>query len=64
MVYYASWSQIVHVVGIPRLEVDAAVTRLQAEGATAIGVPVDGVPGTWLVSSGRITPDRSTCLAL
>jgi DNA-binding transcriptional regulator LsrR (DeoR family) len=46
VMYYASWSQIARVVGIPRVEVDEAVTRLQAEGVIAIGVPMDGLPGT------------------
>jgi hypothetical protein len=62
-VYYVVLIQIARVVGIPRVEVDEAATRLQDEGVTEIGVPIDGLPGTWLVWRDQIIPDLSTCLA-
>jgi hypothetical protein len=49
VVYYASLTQTERVVGIPRVEVEEAATRLQTEGVIDIGAPIDGLPGTWLV---------------
>ena len=49
VVYYASLTQTERVVGVPRVEVEEAATRLQHEGVIDIGAPIDGLPGTWLV---------------
>jgi hypothetical protein len=49
VVYYASLTQTERVVGIPRVELEEAATRLQNEGVIDIGAPIDGLPGTWLV---------------
>jgi hypothetical protein len=54
MVYYASMTQIERVVGVPRVEVEEAVSRLQAEGVAEIGVPIDGLAGTWSVWRERV----------
>jgi hypothetical protein len=63
VVSYASRAQLERVVGVPRVEVEEAATRLQHEGMIDIGVSIDGLPGTWLVWKGKITKDRSTCPA-
>jgi hypothetical protein len=55
VVSYASLSQIERVVGVPRVEVEEAATRLHHEGMIDIGVPIDGLPGTWLVWKEEIT---------
>ena len=44
--------QIERVVGVPRIEMEKAATRLQNEGVIDIGAPIDGLPGTWLVWKG------------
>jgi hypothetical protein len=49
VVYYASLAQIERVVGVSRAEVEAAASQLQDEGTIEIGVPIEGLPGTWLV---------------
>jgi hypothetical protein len=49
VVYYASLAQIERVVGVPRVEVEAAVSRLQDESAIEIGAPIAGLSGLWLV---------------
>jgi hypothetical protein len=49
VVYYASLTQTERVVGVPRVELEEAATRLQTEGVIDIGAPIDGLPGTWLV---------------
>jgi hypothetical protein len=54
VVYYASMTQIERVVGVPRVEVDEAVSRLQAEGVAEIGARIDGLAGTWLVWRERV----------
>jgi hypothetical protein len=54
VVYYASMTQIERVVGVPRVEVDEAVSRLQAEGLTEIGARIDGLAGTWVVWRERV----------
>ena len=55
VVYYASLAQLERVVGVPRVEVEEVTTRLQGEGVIDIGVPIDGLPGTWLVWKEEIT---------
>jgi hypothetical protein len=52
VVYYASLAQTERVVGVPRVEMEEAATRLQNEGVIDIGAPIDGLPGTWLVWKG------------
>lgn len=52
VVYYASLPQLERVVGITRLEVEAAATRLQEEGVIEVGAPINGLPSTWLVWRG------------
>lgn len=52
VVYYASLAQLERVVGAPRVEVEEAATRLQEEGQLEVGVPIDGLPSTWLVWRG------------
>ncbi len=52
VVYYASLAQLERVVGAPRVEVEEAATRLQEEGLLEVGVPIDGLPSTWLVWRG------------
>jgi Mn-dependent DtxR family transcriptional regulator len=49
VVSYASLTQIEHVLGVPRVEVQEAATRLQGEGAVDIGASIDRLPGRWLV---------------
>jgi hypothetical protein len=49
VVYYASLTQTERVIGVPRVEVEEAVTRLQGEGTIDVGAPIDGLPGTWVV---------------
>ena len=49
VVYYASLAQIERVVGVPRAEVEVAVSRLQDESAVEIGAPIAGLSGTWLL---------------
>jgi hypothetical protein len=49
VVSYASLTQTERVVGVPRIEVEGAATRLRDEGVIDIGAPIDGLPGTWLV---------------
>jgi hypothetical protein len=49
VVYYASLTQIERVVGVPRVEIDEAATRLQDEGVTEIGARIEGLAGTWVV---------------
>jgi hypothetical protein len=48
-VFYASLMQIERVVGVPRIEVEEAATRLQDEDVIDIGASIDGLPGRWLV---------------
>jgi hypothetical protein len=55
VVYYASLTQLERVVGVPRLQVEEAATRLQNEGMIDSGGPIDGLPGTWLVWKEGIT---------
>ena len=49
VVSYASLTQLERVVGVPRVEVEEAATRLQGEGVIDIGAPIAGLPGAWLV---------------
>jgi hypothetical protein len=49
VVYYASLTQIERVVSVPRVEIAEAATRLQDERVIDIGVPIDGLPGAWVV---------------
>jgi hypothetical protein len=49
VVAYASRSQVERVIGVPPIEVEAAATRLHEEGLIDLGVPIDGLPGRWLV---------------
>jgi hypothetical protein len=49
VVYYATLTRIERVIGVPRIEVEEAATRLQGEGVIDIGASIDGLPGTWLV---------------
>ena len=53
--YYASLTQIERVVGVPHVAAEEAATRLRHEGMIDIGVPLDGLPGTWLVWKEEIT---------
>jgi hypothetical protein len=46
---YASLTQIERVIGVPRVEVEEAATRLQSEGAIDVGASIDGLPAAWLV---------------
>jgi hypothetical protein len=48
-VSYASPGQIERVIGLPRREVEAAVARLQDEQLVSGAVPIEGLPGRWLV---------------
>jgi hypothetical protein len=52
VVYYASLSQLERVVGVPRHDVEAVTTRLREEGLIEVGVPINGLPSTWLVWRG------------
>ena len=63
VVCYSSLTQLEHVLGVPRAEVEEAATRLQDEGVIEVGAPIDGLPGRWLVWKAAITPDRSTSRA-
>jgi hypothetical protein len=54
VVYYASMTQIERVVGVPRVEGNQAVTRLQAEGVAEIGARIEGLAGTWVVWRERV----------
>ena len=49
VVSYASLAHLERVVGVSRAEVGAAVSRLQEEGAIESGVPIEGLPGKWVV---------------
>jgi hypothetical protein len=49
VVFYASLTQIERVVGVPRVDVEEAATRLHDEGVIDISAPIDGLSGTWLV---------------
>jgi hypothetical protein len=49
VVAYASVTQTERVVGVPRVEVEAAASRLRDEGVVDIGAPIHGLPGTWFV---------------
>jgi hypothetical protein len=49
VVSYASLTQTERVIGVPRMEVEEAATRLQGEGVIDIGAAIDGLPGSWLV---------------
>ena len=49
VVSYASLAHLERVVGVPRGEVEAAVGHLQEEGAIDSGVPIEGLPGKWVV---------------
>jgi hypothetical protein len=53
VVSYTSLAQIERLIGVPRLAVDAAVTRFQDEGMVAGGVTIAGLPGTWMVWKDR-----------
>lgn len=63
MVCYSSLTQLERVLGVPRVEVDEAATRLHEENLIEIGARIDGLPGTWLVWRDTITPDRPTSRA-
>ena len=52
VVFYASLTQIERVLGVPRVEVEEAVSRLYAERAIELGAPIEGLPGAWLVWKG------------
>jgi hypothetical protein len=58
-----SLTQIECVVGVSRVEVEEAATRLQDEAVTGNGMPIDGLPGTRLVRRDEITRARPTSLA-
>jgi hypothetical protein len=49
VVLYASLAQIERLIAVPRLEVEAAMTRLQSEGHIDNGVAIAGLPGRWVV---------------
>lgn len=49
---YASLTQLERVLGVSGMEVEEAVTRLRQEAIIEVGVPIDGLPSTWLVWRG------------
>jgi hypothetical protein len=63
VMYYVSPVLVARVIGVPRPEAEAALTRLRHEGLLDIGVSIDGLPGTWAVWQGELRRDRSTCPA-
>ncbi|HXH08494.1 MAG TPA: crosslink repair DNA glycosylase YcaQ family protein [Alphaproteobacteria bacterium] len=49
VVSYASLTHVERVIGVPRLDVEATLARLQDEGMITTGVAIDGLPGTWVI---------------
>ncbi len=49
VVSYAALTQIERVVDIPRVDVEEAVTQLQDEGMIEREVPIEGLPGKWVM---------------
>jgi winged helix DNA-binding protein len=63
VVSYGSLAHLERVVGVPRGEVEAAVGRLREEGAIECEVPIEGLPGTWVVWKETATLGQPTCHA-
>jgi hypothetical protein len=63
-VSYGSMSQLERVVNVPRPEVEEAVGRLLDERLVRCDVPVEGLPGRWVVwTAADPKLDRPTCHA-